>query len=272
MGGVVVLFSFGSVDWDVEAENLNVKNVSEFLLGRLSVYLNIPFKAFFLKTALCKTQSLCVKHKAVTHTRVQSSQLIVHFLLPHVSLLENLQPIPFDWALSQSSQRWPSVAFPSSVSDQQKCACSSASRQTGVSSQLSPCPWKSGADCVNVCERVYIHIYCLYIYIHINVYIYIYTIILNMCLDFIFKCFFFLKCETLIIPIFFDMERSFNIGKIGGGKQKENGLACTPSCQYKAPVPWWIWQSSKNGCRATMIEDLRCWNVTEKKWRVKTIA
>lgn len=41
MGGVVVLFSFGSVDWDVEAENLNAKNVSEFFLGRLSVYLNM---------------------------------------------------------------------------------------------------------------------------------------------------------------------------------------------------------------------------------------
>lgn len=36
-----MLFSFGSVDWDVEGENLNVKNVSEFLLGRLSVYLNM---------------------------------------------------------------------------------------------------------------------------------------------------------------------------------------------------------------------------------------
>lgn len=41
MGGVVVLFSSGSVDWDVEAENLNVKNATELLLGRLSVYLNM---------------------------------------------------------------------------------------------------------------------------------------------------------------------------------------------------------------------------------------
>lgn len=147
-------------------------------------------------------------------SRVQSSQLIVHFLLPHLSLLENFQPIPFDWALSQSSQRWHSVAFPSWVSDQQKCAWSCASRQTGVSSELSPCPWKSCADCVSVCERVYI--------LPAYIYIYTYTIILNMCLDFIFKLFF-LKCETLIIPIFFDMERGFDIGKIGEKTKKKTG-------------------------------------------------
>lgn len=196
-------------------------------------------------------------------SRVQSSQLIVHFLLPHLSLLENFQPIPFDWALSQSSQRWHSVAFPSWVSDQQKCAWSCASRQTGVSSELSPCPWKSCADCVSVCERVYI--------LPAYIYIYTYTIILNMCLDFIFKLFFSEVWDLNYSYLLWHGERLWywqNWGK----NQKENWVACTPSCQYKAPVPWWIWQSSKNGCRATMIEDLRCWNVTEKKWRVKTIA